>query len=220
MSPNNESQKLRLKVIQTLCRTLQQDSLPLARVIAADTLGVMQAKTQEAIDTLCKVIVEDPEAIVRIATALALRKIYGDPQTSTELQEVLNLMSEQPKVQMTFNAPVTGVAGNVEGDFNNLNVPTPELTEALDNLKQLIEEFQQKSSTSIEATDATQIAEIVEAELVEIQRTDPSQWRQIWGWLDIIFTGGVEAVKIIFPVAGIPIEVGRKIYDIYRKDKS
>jgi hypothetical protein len=38
-------------------------------------------------------------------------------------------------------------------------------------------------------------------------------------WLSIVFAGGIEAVKAVNPWAGIPIEMVRKLYEVYEKNR-
>ena len=83
---------------------------------------------------------------------------YFINQTQEKLDEIPKLMAEQPKVQQTFNTPVTGVAGNVE---SNQNVYAPEqkqtLAEAATEIQDLLKQLKK---TNPHATEDEEIAYI------------------------------------------------------------
>ncbi|NJN92299.1 MAG: DUF4926 domain-containing protein, partial [Leptolyngbyaceae cyanobacterium SL_5_14] len=56
-------------------------------------------------------------------------------------------MSDKPKVQMNFNAPVTGAAGNVEGNFV-VNAANSEFAEAIATFQKFLLDLQQKYPTA------------------------------------------------------------------------
>jgi hypothetical protein len=103
-------------------------------------------------------------------------------------------MSETPKVQMNFNAPVSGVAGNVEGDMIVNPVPkTP--AESAREIQDLL--------TQLQATNPT----TSEAELVrQVIRNNPTIKARL---INAIKQGGTEALKVFFPVVSIPMETIR-----------
>ena len=80
-------------------------------------------------------------------------------------------MSEQSRVQMNFNAPVTGAAGNVEGDLI-VQTQQQDFAAALTEVRQLLETLQQKYPTAT-AADAPII---MRAELESMQTNQPQQW--------------------------------------------
>lgn len=108
-------------------------------------------------------------------------------------------MAENQKIQQTFNitGPITGFAGNVEGDQHNY---APEqrqnLAEAAAEIQQLIYQLAQKNATSDEA-----IAEAIHQEI----RRNPTLRARLIGALK---AGGLEALKAIFnhPLFSIPAE--------------
>ncbi len=83
---------------------------------------------------------------------------YLTNQTQEKLGEIPKLMAEQPKVQQTFNTPVTEVAGNVE---SNQNVYAPEqkqtLAEAAAEIQDLLKQLKK---TNPHATEDEEIAYI------------------------------------------------------------
>ncbi|MBP0017625.1 MAG: hypothetical protein J7647_08710 [Cyanobacteria bacterium SBLK] len=102
------------------------------------------------------------------------------------------------------------IIGNVEGDHieGDKIDPSSEVTEALKQIKKLLQDLQQNQS------EETLSPEIVEAEITALQQEDSD--RTLMQWLDVAFAGGIETVKLIFPLAGIPIEVGLKLYEIWQ----
>jgi HEAT repeats len=107
--------------IPLLCHALLHDPSPTNRSNAAQTLIALGDLPQEATDILYIAIAEDPDESVRGTIIQAIRMCYTPQSTQT--------LSETPTIQMTFNAPVYGAAGKIEGDQN---IKSPEQT--LDNL--------------------------------------------------------------------------------------
>ena len=83
-------------------------------------------------------------------------------------------MSDTPKVQMNFQAPVYGVAGNVEGD-QVIHVPSQNAEVLLADFKQFLNDLQQKYPN---ATDETAM-QVVDAEFTEMKRSQPRRWRNL-----------------------------------------
>jgi uncharacterized protein YjbI with pentapeptide repeats len=80
---------------------------------------------------------------------LSLDKAYD------KLGEVPKLMAEQPKVQQNFHASVYGVAGNVEGDFNNyLPEQKQNLAEAAADIQKILNQLVQTNPTTDVVTEA------------------------------------------------------------------
>lgn len=64
-------------------------------------------------------------------------------------------MAEQPKVQQNFHASVYGVAGNVEGDFNNyLPEQKQNLAEAAADIQKILNQLVQTNPTTDVVTEA------------------------------------------------------------------
>jgi internalin A len=80
-------------------------------------------------------------------------------------------MSDKPRVQMNFNAPVTGAAGNVEGDFI-VNAAHSEFAEAIATFQKFLFDLQQKHPTATE----TEVPLLMKAELESMEQCQPSQW--------------------------------------------
>jgi hypothetical protein len=109
---------------------------------------------------------EDPDPNICVAALVAITDlVLASFSTST--------MSDSPKVQMTFNAPVYGAAGNIEGD-QIINVPAQDFAALLTDYKQFINTLQQKYPDQI--PDAA-LQPIIDAEFQEIQKTQPQRWQ-------------------------------------------
>ncbi|MBD2500700.1 HEAT repeat domain-containing protein [Anabaena azotica] len=151
--------------------------------------------------------------------AIATSSLAVNQNSPDTLLDVVNKiyknMSENPKVQMNFHAPITNssvVAGNVEGDSigNQYNSPaTDKIAEVEKLLQQLLEQIEQTKPTPTEA-------QIIVNQAVEkhpvlkdqhnieqaIKRYPPLKVR-----LQRVVTAvGIETVKVIFAPAGIVIE--------------
>jgi hypothetical protein len=102
-------------------------------------------------------------------------------------------MSDKPKVQMNFNAPVTGAAGNVEGNFI-VNAANSEFADAIATFQQFLLGLQQKYPTATET----------KVELESMEQHQPSRWavlrrdllnRERW------FQGGKAAVTEVTAIS-------------------
>jgi HEAT repeats len=185
--------------IELLCKALHRDPSPQIRALSAQTL-VQIGMNREIANALQESLQKESEEEVRNAIIQAI----SDYHTLTRNKK----MSDLPKVQMNFNAPVYGVAGNVEGD-QVINALEPE---TLADIKKILASY--PKATNSEA------AEIIESEFTQIQSNNPQQWQK---WMDIFsvaFAGGTESVKILAPAIGIPIEVMKRIYEIYKRNRS
>lgn len=126
------------------------------------------------------------------------RLVYLFNQTNERLIEVSKLMKD-PKLQQTFNitGPITGFAGNVEGDQHNY---APEqrqnLAEATAEIQQLFYQLAQTNPASTEV--------VAEAIHQEIKRNPTLKARLV----SALKAGGLEALKAIFnhPLFSIPAE--------------
>ncbi|NJL40878.1 MAG: DUF4926 domain-containing protein [Leptolyngbyaceae cyanobacterium SM1_4_3] len=108
-------------------------------------------------------------------TVAVLTLTSADIQKSeaTHHQAVLGAtsMSDRPKVQMNFNAPVTGAAGNVEGNFV-VNAANSEFAEAIATFQKFLLDLQQKYPTATE----TEAPLLMKAELESIEQHQPERW--------------------------------------------
>lgn len=88
--------------------------------------------------------------------------------------------------------------------------------EAISYLQQTIVDLQ----TQYPDLNDTNIDRIIDVEFTAIQEQDPQKWQRLKDVMSVVFAGGIEAVKIIVPVAGIPIEVGKRLYEIWIRNKN
>jgi HEAT repeats len=185
--------------IEILCTALRHDPSPQIRALSAQTL-VQIGMNREIANALQESLQKESDEAVRNAIIQAI----SDYHTLTKSKN----MSDLPKVQMTFNAPVYGVAGNVEGD-QIINTVEPE---TLADIKKILANYPKATNT--------EAAEIIDTEFTQIQSNNSQRWQK---WMDIFsvaFAGGTESVKILAPAVGIPIEVMKRLYEIYQRNRS
>jgi hypothetical protein len=185
--------------IEILCTALHSDPSPQIRALSAQTL-VKLGMNREIANALQESLQKESDEVVRNAIIQAI----SDYHTLTKSKN----MSDLPKVQMTFNAPVYGVAGNVEGD-QIINTVEPE---TLADIKKILANYPKATNT--------EAAEIIDTEFTQIQSNNSQRWQK---WMDIFsvaFAGGTESVKILAPAVGIPIEVMKRLYEIYQRNRS
>ncbi|NJK76214.1 MAG: hypothetical protein HC786_06705 [Richelia sp. CSU_2_1] len=121
----------------------------------------------------------------------------------------------------TFNTDNSAInlGGTVEGGQNvtqnNYNFPEPKQAEATQTVSDLLQDIRRRYP---QATDA-EILEIVDRGLADMQQNNPEKWRKWVDILSVVFAGGVEAIKIIAPALGIPIEIGKRLYEIYDRNR-
>jgi HEAT repeat protein len=65
----------------------------------------------------------------------------------------------------------------------------------------------------------TNIDRIIDVEFTTIRKQDPQKWQRLKDVMSVAFAGGIEAVKILVPVAGIPIEVTKQLYEIWQRNQ-
>ena len=105
----------------------------------------------------------------------------------------------------------------IEGGYHEHSAAqSAEVSQALAAIKQLLQELQQQHASD----DGAVVADVLDAELVTLEREDPGRRQAILDWLGVAFAGGVETVKLLFPPAGIPIEVGLKLHEVWQKRRS
>lgn len=101
------------------------------------------------------------------------------------------------------------ITGDQVGTQNNSSDP-----KIIKALAKILEEIQQKHSQP-----SSQTPDIIDVEFEEIKRDQPQRWQTIMDLLSVTFAGGVEAIKIVAPELGIPIEVAKRLYEIYDRNR-
>ena len=153
----------------------------------------------QSYESIHRLLIEQYESRIQDKDREINRLFYLLNQANEKLGEVPKLMADSSKVQQTFNitGPVTGFAGNVEGDQN---IYTPgqrqSLAEAAAEIQQLLDQLAQINPTSTEV--------VAEAIHQEIKRNPTLKARLI----SALKAGGLEALKAIFnhPLFSIPAE--------------
>lgn len=165
--------------IPLLCHALRHDS-PNNRILAAQALIAINPLTEEAIEALTKALTTDPDETVRASIIQAIQTRYA-PQS-------IQSMSDQPKVQMTFNAPVYGAAGNIEGN-QIINASDQNFEALMNDYKQFFNDLQQKYPTQ---PPEAALQPLIDAEFQEIQKTQPQRWQNFLN-LKRLWNGGKKA---------------------------
>jgi len=128
-------------------------------------------------------------------------------------------MTNSPKNQSTFHINSVGNLNTgdvtIQGDQIGIqhNAADPEIKRAIANLQTLITQLQTRYPN---ATDE-QLSEILLNGFEEMPQQNPKNWQRWQDIFSILFAGGVEAAKILVPVSGIPIEVLKRLYEIYQR---
>jgi hypothetical protein len=123
-------------------------------------------------------------------------------------------MTDQPKVQQNFNAPVTGVAGNVEGDMI-IYAPNPQQSAAEQQLQTVVTKLRQRYPNDTDSQLFQRLVEGFEA----MPRQNLQNWQRWRDIFSVLFAGGIEATKVLVPVAGVSIKVSRRLYEIYDRNR-
>lgn len=204
MTPEN-----RQIIIETLCTLLIDATDTTIRIRAAQSLGRLGAET--SVPLLCQIALHDQDTAVRIAILDALVTISQFP----------NPMSDPAKNQPTFHINQVGNLNTgdvtVKGDQIGIqyNYAPESNTEATQQLTQLLTKLRTKYPNK---TDA-EIFDILLDGFAAMPQNNPQNWERWQDILSVIFAGGVEATKILVPVAGIPIEVLKRLYEIYDRNR-
>jgi hypothetical protein len=199
---NQLNQRDRHEAIAFFCQLVRHDPSPKVRVRTANALGKIGQDSENAIKVLFEVALMDSDDNVRASAISAITEIYitqpSDPliDTLNQLIQILKLMIDKPEVQMNFNAPVSGVAGNVQG---NMPVDTSEqnLAELSTEVQRLLTQL--KQIDSIDSKDA----ELAIQKEIQLNPTLRNRLR------NALKEGGLETVKVLFAPLGIAIETLR-----------
>ncbi|MCC5900123.1 MAG: HEAT repeat domain-containing protein [Phormidium sp. BM_Day4_Bin.17] len=199
-------------IIETLC-TLLTDTTNSStiRICAVQSLGRLGAET--SIPLLCQLVLEESDTNLRLAVMDALVMIAQSPFSQ--------LMSEQSKNQPIFKINQVGninsgdvtISGNQVGIQHNY---APEAkTKPDQQLARLLSKLRDKYPNK---TDA-ELFEILLNGFATMPQNNPQNWQRWQDSFSILFAGVVEAAKISVPIAGIPIEVLKRLYEIYDRNR-
>ncbi|NEP62504.1 MAG: hypothetical protein F6K31_37175 [Symploca sp. SIO2G7] len=123
-------------------------------------------------------------------------------------------MTQSSKYQIAtdVNQIIEQNPGTVIGKQNNY--PTNyKVTAALKSISQLLENVRTKNP---QASDA-EILDIITKGFETMPQNNPKQWQRWRDTLSIVCAGGIESIKVLFPAAGIPIELGKRFNEIYNR---
>jgi hypothetical protein len=125
-------------------------------------------------------------------------------------------MTESSKYKITteVNQIIEQNPGTVIGKQNNY-ATDPKVTEVLKSISQLVENLRQKHP---QASDA-EILNIITRGFETMPQNNPQKWQRWQDLFSILFAGGSESLKVLFPPTGIPIEVGKRLYEIHRRNQ-
>jgi hypothetical protein len=166
------------RAIATLEQLLVNDSRPSVKISAIQNLARIGRYHPINLQLLYDAV-EDPEPSLSIAAMTAITDLVLPPFPT---------MSDQPKVQMNFNAPVYGAAGNIEGN-QIINVPDQSFNALLNDYKTFFNDLQQKYPVQ---TPESALLPIIDAEFQEIQNTQPQRWQNFLS-LKRLWNGGKKA---------------------------
>ncbi|WP_172188672.1 HEAT repeat domain-containing protein [Microcoleus asticus] len=192
-----------------------RDSDQPSRIRAQAAVSLGKLGIESAIPELCQAASADPDIQVRLSAMDAL-VLIAKP-------ELIAIMTEPSKNQPTFHIHQAGQINtgdvNVERDMvgfqYNYTFPEPKQTEAVGQVSEVIQDIRQQNP---QASDA-EISDIIDGELATMHQNDPQKWRRWVDILSIVFAGGVEAIKIVAPALGIPIEIAKQLYEIYDRNR-
>jgi hypothetical protein len=202
-------------IVLILCKLLRNSDEPSRiRVHAAVSLGKLGIES--AILELSQAASADPDIQVRLSAMDAL-VLIAKP-------ELAPLMTEPSKNQNTWNITQVGSINNDEvnvqrdmvGFQYNYTFPDPKQAEAVSEFSQQLQNIRQQYPEASEA----EILDMIQSALATTYQENPQEWR---GWVDLlslVFAGGVEGIKIVAPALGIPIEMARRLYEIYDRNRN
>jgi HEAT repeats len=201
-------------IVQILCKLLRNSEEPIIRAKAALSLGKLGIES--AIPELDRAASTDPDIQVRVSAIDALLLIAKP--------ELAAIMTEPSKNQPTFHINQVGNINtgdvNVERDMvgiqYNYTFPEPKQAEAVSEVSELLQDIRQQYPQASEA----EILDIIQSGLATMHQENPQKWRRWVDILSVVFAGGVEAIKIIAPALGIPIEIAKRLYEIYDRNRN
>ena len=111
------------------------------------------------------------------------------------------------------NAQKVQVFEQIDTYHEHNYAPKPD-TQPTDQLTNLLAQLRTKYPNK---TDA-EIFDILLNGFDAMPQKNPQSWQRWQDILSVLFSGGIEATKLLVPVAGIPIEVTKRLYEIYDRN--
>ena len=116
----------------------------------------------------------------------------------------------------TINADTVQITeqnlGTIIGTQRNYAEPN---TQPADQLTNILAQLRTKYPNKADA----EIFEILLNGFDTMPQKNPQNWQRWQDIFSVLFSGGVEATKILVPVAGIPIEILKRLYEIYDRNQ-
>jgi HEAT repeats len=201
-------------IVQILCQLLRNSEEPIVRAKAALSLGKLGIES--AIPDLSQAASTDPDIQVCLSAIDALLLIAKP--------ELAAIMTEPSKNQPTFHINQVGnintgdvkVERDMVGIQYNYTFPEPKQAEAVSEVSELLQDIRQQYPQASEA----EILDIIQTGLATMHQENPQKWRRWVDILSVVFAGGVEAIKIVAPALGIPIEIAKRLYEIYDRNRN
>ncbi|MBD2325385.1 hypothetical protein [Alkalinema sp. FACHB-956] len=127
----------------------------------------------------------------------------------------------EPKNQPIFHINQVGnintgdvtIQGDQVGIQHNY-APEPN-TKVEQQLAQLLSKLRVKYPNKSDA----EIFEILLNGFTTMPQNNPKNWQRWQDIFSVLFAGGVEVTKVFVPIAGIPIEVLKRLYEIYDRNR-
>lgn len=102
----------------------------------------------------------------------------------------------------------------IETQHQHVTAPESQ-QDAAEQIQALLAQLRQKYPN---ATDE-QLFQVLLQGFDTMPQRNPQNWQRWRDVLSVFFAGGIEASKVLLPEVGIPIEVGKRLYEIYDRHK-
>jgi hypothetical protein len=198
-------------IIETLCTLLTDATDKTIRIRAAQALGRLGAET--SIPLLCQILRQDSDTDVCLAIIDAFIVIHQSQSSQPMPEQSQNPLIFHINQVGNINTGDVTIKGDQIGIEHNY-APEPN-TKAEQQLDQLLIKLRSQYPNQ---TDA-EIFSILIDNFSNMPQTHPQTWQRWQDIFSVIFAGGVEATKVLVPMAGIPIEVLKRLYEIYDRNK-
>jgi hypothetical protein len=127
------------------------------------------------------------------------------------------MSNNPPKVINVNNLGIYNDGSTISGGQVGIQYNDPTNQKNGEQFKILIDSYVEELYKAHPGVTREEILKILLQNLEAMPEKNPSYWMKWQNILSVVFAGGLEAVKVIAPIAGIPIEIGKKIYEVYHK---
>lgn len=223
-----------LSIVPLLCEALEDEEEDisidaihaLSAIIEPEQLSFLSrcslkitARLEELINSLLKKIaaIQENRKYYNCETfQVHLEAQKADRQAQQNSETAGTIIMNQPIFnQQNATIGVNYAAEGSKQDVTQYNyTPKPD-TETNQQLAQLLAQLRIKYPTK---TD-NEIFDILINGFATMPQNNPQNWQRWQDVFSVIFVGGIEATKMLVPVAGIPIEVLKRLYEIYDRNR-